>query len=112
MPCLVLRPGNLVYSPLDDAHAKVTGMVAAWNERPDQGQWKDFLNASLEPASPRQFEPARDPAVNCPAYQGMVRGHHRCAANDLPPWEKFEDFAGEAGVATCGQCNWPERQNN
>ena len=28
------------------------------------------------------------PATDCPAYRGVVRGFHRCAANDVPPWEK------------------------
>lgn len=108
--CLVLRPRGSSYDPFQDACAKAEGMIRAWKARRDDEAWKQFLEASRAVIDPVRFEPALQPETGCPAYRGFVRGYHRCAANDIPPWEKFEDYARfEPGVATCGQCNWPAR---
>lgn len=108
--CLVLRPRGPQYDPFADACAKTLAMAQAWRRDPDHDAWREFLAASKVAVAPRMFEPAPAPAFDCPAYRGFVRGSHRCAANDLPPWERFEDHPGaEPGVATCGQCDWPVR---
>lgn len=105
--CLVLRPRGHRYDPASDAAAKTAGMVAAWTRRPDEAAWQRLLTASRLPITPAPFAAAESPRSDCPAYCGVIRGHHRCAANDLPPWEKFEDYpADEPGVATCDACNW------
>lgn len=106
--CLVLRPRGREYNPFEDTCSKVAGMVRAWKRNPDTQAWQLLLEASRQERQPIQFEAAENPATDCPAYRGQARGYHRCAANDLPPWEKFEDYPGEPGVATCGQCNWPK----
>jgi hypothetical protein len=83
-------------------------MVDVWLHDANAHAWRRLDAAARQPREPVRFEPAAEPAVSCPAYRGEARGHHRCAANDLPPWEKFDDYARfEPGVATCGQCNWP-----
>lgn len=107
--CLVLRPRGTEFDPFQDACIKVSGMVSAWRARPEQSAWSELLRKSKEPEfEPVAFAPAEHPAENCPAYRGVVRGYHRCAANDLPPWEKFEDHPDlDPGVATCDHCNWP-----
>lgn len=105
--CLVLRPRGKEYKPFEDACAKVAGMIRAWRRNPDEDAWRLFLEASRSPVEPVRFEPTEEPKKTCPAYRGVVRDHHRCAANDIPPWEKFEDYPPfEPGVATCDQCNW------
>ena len=77
---------------------------------PDPDAWAKLLEASQKPRDPVMFEPSKAVADDCPAYRGVIRGHHRCAANDLPPWEKFEDYPrSEPGVATCDHCNWPNQ---
>lgn len=110
--CLVLRPRGKVYEPCVDADRKTSRMVEAWNEHPDRDAWKELFGRSMQPKTPVCFEPDPDPARDCPAYRGTIREHHRCAANDLPPWEKFEDYPpDEPGVTTCRHCNWvPVRQ--
>lgn len=106
--CLVLRPRGPEYDPFGDACTKTAAMLRAWHENPDSIAWRKLVAASKSEVDPHQFEATAKPATDCPAYRGKLRGHHRCAANDLPPWEKFEDFPRfEPGVATCGQCNWP-----
>jgi aminoglycoside N3'-acetyltransferase len=106
--CLVLRPLKGQYNPEADAMAKTRRMLAAWQRKPDPEAWRCLLEESLRPRQPAVYEPAKEPQAGCPAYRGPIRGYHRCAANDLPPWERFEDFPPEEpGVATCGQCNWP-----
>lgn len=107
--CLVLRPHNDAYDPFTDACVKIGTMVGAWSARPDDDGWKHLLDESRTPRVPVLFNPSTGVATRCPAYRGVVRGYHRCAANDLPPWEKFEDYPrDEPGVATCDQCNWPD----
>jgi hypothetical protein len=112
--CLVLRPHGDQYEPFEDACAKISGMVKAWKRNPDEKAWSHLLEASKKPIiEPVQFEPSEHPAIDCPAYRGLIRDYHRCAANDLPPGERFEDYPpGEPGVATCGQCNWTKEQGN
>ena len=105
--CLVLRPRAGRYDPFGDACAKVSGMASAWRANPNCEAWRMLLERSHGTADPAPFEPAERPAVDCPAYRGVVRDHHRCAANDLPPWEKFDDYPRQPGVATCNRCNWP-----
>lgn len=108
--CLTVRPRGTDYEPFTDACTKASAMVRAWKLNPNQEAWKEFLDASKTESEPVRFEPAVSPAKDCPAYRGVIRDHHRCAANDIPPWEKFEDYPQlEPGVATCGQCNWPVR---
>jgi hypothetical protein len=105
--CLVLRPSGNTYEPRRDAQRKTARMVEAWHQHPDTEAWQKLLEESARPRTPTLFAPAANPQTSCPAYRGKNRGHHRCAANDLPPWEKFEDFPpDEPGVATCAQCNW------
>jgi aminoglycoside N3'-acetyltransferase len=105
--CLVLRPRGHLYDPGSDAAQKATRMVEVWKNRPDRSAWQQLVEASRREFSPNSFFPTEHPAMSCPAYRGTVRGHHRCAANDLPPWEQFEDYdCDEPGVATCGSCNW------
>ncbi len=83
-------------------------MTQVWLNRPEKTAWKQLLTASHEDIVPHPFTRCERPRTDCPAYRGMVRGHPRCAANDLPPWERFEDFPPEEpGVATCDTCNWP-----
>ncbi len=106
--CLVLRPRGATYDPFEDACLKAAAMVRAWRDNPDEGAWHALIERSREKREPVAFEPAQHPATDCPAYCGVVRDHHRCAANDIPPWERFEDYPPhEPGVATCHQCNWP-----
>jgi len=106
--CLVLRPTRDAYDPAADAARKTNRMAEVWNAKGDRQAWQDLLAASQLKPSPVLFAPASEPATACPAYRGLVRDHHRCAANDLPPWEKFEDYPrDEPGVATCQHCNWP-----
>lgn len=106
--CLVLRPFGNEYRPFEDACSKVARMTRAWRKTPEIGAWKLLLKRSRGERVPVMFKPGDVPATRCPAYQGVVRGSHRCAANDLPPWERFEDFPPlEPGVATCDDCNWP-----
>lgn len=107
--CFLLGPGPDGYDPFQDACEKVARMVTAWNKNPDSDGWKSLLGRSHSTIEPVIFEPARRAATDCPAYRQVLRGHHRCAANDLPPWEKFEDYPGDPGVATCDRCNWPQR---
>jgi aminoglycoside 3-N-acetyltransferase len=108
---LVLRPRGNEYEPFDDACMKTSRMVSAWKSNPDLEAWKRLLEESRRPAEPVQFKPAARPAADCPAYRGVIRGYHRCAANDVPPWEKFEDYPQfEPGVATCDDCNWPVKK--
>ena len=105
--CLVVRPRGNEYDPFADACLKTAAMARAWRRHPDCKAWRALLEASGPPRNPVAFKPATHPQLECPAYAGMKRAHHRCAANDLPPWEKFTDYPrGEPGVATCGQCNW------
>lgn len=110
--CLVLRPRGNEYEPFQDACRKVAGMDGSWKKNPDREAWKLLLESSRRSQEPVRFEPAQAPATGCPAYRGVARNHHRCAANDVPPWEKFEDYPPlEPGVATCRQCNWPAGRN-
>ena len=106
--CLVLRPRGNRYDPAADAEAKTARMVAGWKRCRDLGAWRKLLDASQRSiAAPVPFLASESPPVDCPAYRGLIRGHHRCAANDLPPWEKFEEYtADEPGVCTCDTCNW------
>ena len=107
----VLRPRGSTYEPFDDACRKAARMVRAWNVKDSSGAWEALMDESRKPREPVLFEPTTEPAVACPAYRGEARGYHRCGANDLPPWERFQDYpTGEPGVATCGQCDWPEKQ--
>ena len=114
--CLVLRPdpgagaraGGRSYEPGEDARGKTQRMAAVWRENPDRNAWRLLLAASHAPRDPVLFAPTDTPQTQCPAYRGVVRGYHRCAANDMPPWESFDTFpADEPGVATCQHCNWP-----
>lgn len=106
--CLVLRPAGDRYDPAEDAAAKVARMIEVWHGAPDRTAWQFLVAASQQDFVPIPFTPCDEPARACPAYRGELRGYHRCAANDLPPWEKHDDFpAGTPGVATCGTCNWP-----
>ena len=109
--CLVLRPNADKYEPFKDACSKVEEMFVSWNNNPDRNAWNYLLEESKKKASPVNFSPADKPSKKCPAYRGMLRGYHRCAANDLPAWEKSDDYPNEPGVATCEQCNWPELFN-
>lgn len=105
--CLVLRPSGANYVPEADAQAKVARMIDVWSNRPDFDAWQSLLAASRKPILPNLFAPGGEPQRDCPAYRGFVREHHRCAANDLAPWEKFSDYpADEPGVTTCQSCNW------
>jgi aminoglycoside 3-N-acetyltransferase len=109
--CLALRPRGEEYLPFQDACSKVSGMIRAWENNPDRGAWRRLLEESGKPREPVLFTPTKDAVERCPAYRGMKRGYPRCAANDVAPWEKFEDYPpDEPGVATCQHCNWP-RQN-
>jgi len=111
--CLVLRPTREVYEPRSDAQRKTARMVQAWRDKPHRDAWTVFLDASARQPEPVCFAPAPEPQTQCPAYRGLARGYHRCAANDLPPWEKFEDYpSDEPGVATCQQCNWPHVEHS
>ena len=106
--CLVVRPTVNAYDPEADARQKTQSMVTAWRRNPDRKAWEQLLAASKQPVRPVLFQLAVKPSTDCPAYRGVVRGYHRCAANDLPPWERFEDYpTDEPGVATCEHCNWP-----
>jgi hypothetical protein len=106
--CWVLRPRGNTYDPFLDACLKAARMVNVWRANPDREAWRRLLARSREPRSPARFEPSEAPVTDCPAYRGVIRDYPRCAANDVPPWEKFEDYPPlEPGVATCGQCNWP-----
>ncbi len=108
--CLVLRPRGNKYEPFEDACIKTARMICAWRTNPDGNTWKRLLEESRLEQTPVLFHPAEKPVTHCPAYQGVSRGHHRCKANDIPPWEKFEDYtAFEPGVVTCAQCNWQIR---
>lgn len=105
--CLVLRPRGNCYDPEADATTKTARMAEVWKNRPDYSAWKELLKASGKRATPESFSVCEHPRTDCPAYRGIIRGNHRCAANDLPPWEKFEDYSpDEPGVATCTTCNW------
>lgn len=105
--CLVLRPHGNVYDPEQDARLKTAQMLAAWETNPDGTAWKQLLEQSHQAIKPVIFEPSKEIQTTCPAYRGVIRDYHRCAANDLPPWESFEQFiADEPGVATCEHCNW------
>lgn len=105
--CLVLRPTSQEYDPRSDAERKTARMIASWKTNPNREAWRMLLEASAHQPEPVLFQPAADPQVQCPAYRGKVRDYHRCAANDLPPWEKFADYPpDEPGVATCRHCNW------
>lgn len=108
--CLVLRPHRNRYDPAADAAEKTRRMAAVWQSRGDTAAWQDLLAAAKGFAgTPVPFSPSAAPLIDCPAYAGVVRGYHRCAANDIPPWERFEDVTpDEPGVATCGTCNWRE----
>lgn len=109
--CLVLRPTRCVYEPEEDARTKTTRMAEAWQRNPDRDAWRQLLEASRRQQEPISFQPSEQPRTQCPAYRGKVRGYHRCAANDIPPSEKFEDYPqDEPGAATCQQCNWPEHR--
>ena len=110
--CLVLRPRGKVYEPFQDACAKVVRMAKAWRANPDHDAWQLLLEQSRKDRKPIMFEPAEQPATNCPAYRGLLRDYHRCAANDIPPWEKLEDYPDDPGVATCDQCNWPKKHGS
>lgn len=106
--CLVLRPAGNQYDPETDARRKTDRMLLSWQSNPDREAWKQLAAASKKTIDPNQFEPTDNPSTDCPAYRGILRGHHRCAANDIGPREKFEDFsAQEPGIATCQHCNWP-----
>jgi len=106
--CMALRPGADAYEPEQDAAAKTSRMLVVWKQDPDSQAWRQFLEASKASVEPVSFEPTGAPEARCPAYGGIARGYHRCAANDIPPWESFADFpADEPGIATCGRCNWP-----
>ena len=107
--CMALRPGRAGYEPEADAVTKTARMLEVWQNDPDTNAWQQFLEASRRPVNPVAFIPADAPATGCPAYRGVLRGYHRCAANDIPPWESFDTFgADDPGVATCQQCNWPQ----
>ena len=107
--CLALRPGPDTYDPDQDAQTKISRMLAVWRRNPDVEAWRRFLEESKKTVEPVMFEPAAKPETQCPAYRGVIRGYHRCAANDIPPWEGFDQHPRfEPGVATCGQCNWPQ----
>ncbi|MAE64522.1 MAG: hypothetical protein CMJ18_09660 [Phycisphaeraceae bacterium] len=104
---LVLRPSEDAWDPDEDARRKIGRMVEVWTASPDRDAWQRLVAASQRQPAPNRFEPATDVRTDCPAYRGVVRDHHRCAANDIPPWESFSDYpVDEPGVATCGQCNW------
>jgi aminoglycoside 3-N-acetyltransferase len=106
--CWTVRPDREGYDPFTDACRKTARMVAVWRERRDPEAWRLLAARSREPRRPAYFRPAAEPATGCPAYRGVVRGYPRCAANDLPPWEKFGEYPrDEPGVATCEDCNWP-----
>ncbi len=105
--CLVLRPLGHVYDPEADAKTKTQRMIEVWKNAPDWNAWQSLLIASRGVSVPVLFSIAKKPQENCPAYRGFIRGFHRCAANDIPPWERFEDYSiDEPGVATCDTCNW------
>ncbi len=111
--CLVIRPRGNEYQPFQDACAKAARMVNVWQKNPEQNAWRLLLEQSHQESEPVRFEPAKSPATDCPAYRGIIRAYHRCAANDIPPWERFEDYPRfEPGVATCNQCNWPLAKEN
>lgn len=105
--CLVLRPRAERYDPDADAAAKTNRMSQVWRDRPDRGAWQQLLDASGTQSNPIPFAPSEQPIASCPAYRGIIRSYHRCAANDIPPWENFADFpTDEPGVATCESCSW------
>jgi hypothetical protein len=109
--CLTLRPYDGEYEPFQDACAKAARMARVWKANPDMNAWQLLLEAAAQQKDPIVFEPTKNPVTICPAYRGMLRSYHRCAANDIPPWEKFEDYPpSEPGVATCEYCNWPEQK--
>ena len=110
--CLVLRPNGAEYEPFADACAKAARMAYVWKSNPDTNAWTSLLEESGKQRDPVLFEPAENPQTKCPAYRGVIREYHRCAANNLPPWEKFEDYAQpEPGVATCQHCNWLDQDD-
>ena len=105
--CLVLRPDGDTYEPEQDARRKTARMGEVWRRDADQDAWQQLLESSRRPREPVLFQPVATVHTDCPAYRGVVRSHHRCAANDIPPWESFDEYSfDEPGVATCGQCNW------
>ena len=104
--CLVLRPRGRTADLFEDACLKAAAMARAWRRNPDRDAWQALLEASRSPRVPVLFEPSKSPKTDCPAYAGVIRDRHRCRANDLPPDERFEQFPGEPGVATCDHCNW------
>jgi aminoglycoside N3'-acetyltransferase len=109
---LVLRPKTNTYEAFVDACEKIADMVRAWQGKGNADGWKHLLVAARKPREPILFEPCKIPQITCPAYAGELRSHPRCLANDLPPWEKFEDYPGQPGVATCDQCNWPNQKTD
>lgn len=103
--CLALRPRGNRYDAGEDARVKTARMAEVWSRRPDPDAWRHLVAASRrQPAAPSAFAPSYRPRTDCPAYRGLRGGTHRCAANDVPPWEAHDPEA--PGVATCGQCNW------
>lgn len=106
--CMSLRPSGDHYDPFEDACFKAAGMVRAWKANPDKDAWKLMREQMNVPREPELFHVAPEPVMDCPAYRGFVRDYHRCACNDIPPWEKFTDYPRfEPGVVTCDRCNWP-----
>jgi len=104
---VVLRPRGDVYDPEQDARVKTSRMLEAWRRNPDETAWQQLSKGSQNLVEPVLFEPSSTIQSECPAYRGVIRDYHRCAANDIPPWETFEDYPqDEPGVATCEHCNW------
>jgi len=104
---VVLRPRGDVYDPEQDARVKTSRMLEAWRRNPDETAWQQLSKGSRNLVEPVLFEPSPTIQSECPAYRGVIRDYHRCAANDIPPWETFEDYPqDEPGVATCEHCNW------
>lgn len=106
--CLALRPRGRVYHPFEDACLKVARMVRTWQSDPSPNAWERLLAQSERDIQPPVFEPCAEPRTDCPAHRGFLGNYHRCAANDPPPWEKFDGYPPRnLGVATCRQCSWP-----
>lgn len=105
--CLVLRPRGDTFNPEEDARLKTQRMIEVWKKNSNREAWQKLLETSKRTVRPELLRLAVEPRTDCPAYGGIVRGYHRCAANDIPPWESFDEHGFQAaGVATCEHCNW------
>ena len=70
-------------------------------------------SSTMEPAAAGKAERAlpfvtisRQAGVGAVSLAARLAGKLAEMDPGEPPWEKFEDYPGGDGVATCDQCNW------